>query len=76
VLFRNLRTLHPKGFQEVLESSPGVALALTTTIEPLEHNTLTPVKELGETGVIADQAVVIPIPAVFSSQDGKKLTHS
>jgi hypothetical protein len=46
VLFRNRWALHAKELQEILETWPGVARALTTPIEQLEQNTLTLVKEL------------------------------
>jgi len=37
VLLGDPRSLHSKIIQETLEACPGIALALTTTIEPLEQ---------------------------------------
>ena len=65
----------PEEIQEGLETRPSIAPALTAAIEPLEQDTLAPVKELDETGLVANHPIVIPIPAVFRAQDGKKLTH-
>ena len=67
MLFRYLGALHSEEIQEILEACPGIAPALTATIEPLEQDALTPVKELAEAGIIANHAVVIPVSAIFGS---------
>ena len=65
----------PKKSRAAWKPRPSVAPALTAAIEPFEQDALAPVEELGETGRVANHPIVVPVPAVFGSQDGKKLTH-